>query len=276
MIDSHCHLTCPEFSSDIDAVLARAKEAGVETLVTISDALEDLFLCHELASKHRNIFWTAGVHPHHAKTFDQNSLGVVREAFSDPACRAVGEIGLDYHYMNSPKDTQQRVFESQLVLAKELGVPAVVHCRDAPNQSLRSGSGRAVEDVWTITNHVKPPRIVLHCCTEKWSDVEHFVSVGHFLSFTGIATYPKSEDIRETIRQCPIDQLMIETDAPFLAPVPYRGKRNESAFVVEVAKVVASVKGLSLEEVDRITTKNAVEFFRLRPSDFGEQVGLPS
>lgn len=251
MIDSHCHLTCPEFSKDINAVLGRAKDAGIRTLITISDTLSDIAACRSLSEKHPEVFFTAGEHPHSAKNLGEGSLEIIQKAFDDPKCRAVGEIGLDYYYMNSPKDAQQRVFESQLVLAKELGVPAVVHCRDA------------VEDVWTIVSHVKPPRIVLHCCTEKWDDVERFVKAGHFLSFTGIATYPKSDAIRETIRQCPMDQLMIETDAPFLAPVPHRGKRNEPAFVVEVAKCVASVKGISLEEVDRVTTQNARNFFAL-------------
>lgn len=251
MIDSHCHLTCPDFSTDIDAVINHAVEAGIVKIVTISDSLEDIPACQVLSSRHANVFFTAGLHPHHAKAFDEKSLGIICKAFEDPKCCAVGEIGLDYHYMNSPKDTQQRAFEAQLLLAKELSMPTVVHCREA------------VEDVWTIVNHVKPPRIVLHCCTEEWEDVERFVNTGHFLSFTGIATYPKSDEIRETIQKCPIDQLMIETDAPFLAPAPHRGKRNEPAFVVEVAKLVALVRGMSLEEIDRATTKNTLNFFEI-------------
>ena len=146
---------------------------------------------------------------------------------------------------------RQRAFEAQLLLAKESNLPAVVHCRDA------------VEDVWTIVSHVKPRKLVLHCCTEKWADVERFVAAGYFLSFTGMVTYPKADEIRETVKRCPLSQLMIETDAPYLAPVPYRGKRNEPAFVSEVAKTIAAVKGLTLAEVDATTSKNAEQFFGL-------------
>lgn len=164
---------------------------------------------------------------------------------------AVGEIGLDYHYMLSPEDMQKQAFREQLKITKELGKPAVVHCREA------------IVDIRLIMDEVQPPKIVIHCCTEKWEDVEPLVKVGHFLSFTGIATFPASLEIRRTIRMCPIEQLMIETDSPYLAPVPYRGKRNEPAYVVEVAKCVAVEKGMTLEEVDRITTENTVRFFGL-------------
>lgn len=253
MIDSHCHLVAPDFSSDRDAVIERARAAGVERMITISDAIEDILPSQKLAEKYEYIFYTAGVHPHHASTFDlQKDLATVRAFAAHPKCKAIGEIGLDYHYMNSPKDSQQRTFEAQLKLAKELDLPAVVHCRDA------------VEDVWMIVNHVQPKKLVIHCCTEKWEDVKRFTDAGYFLSFTGIATYPKAGEIRETIRQCPIAQLMIETDSPFLAPVPHRGKRCEPAYVAEVAKVVAEVKGMTIAEVDRITTENAVQFFSLR------------
>ena len=252
MIDSHCHLVAPEFSSDCDAVVTRANAVGVERMITISDALDDIVPSQKLAEKHACIFFTAGVHPHHASAFDVvKDLQIVRAAAAHPKCKAIGEIGLDYHYMNSPKESQQRVFEAQLLLAKEMNLPVVVHCRDA------------VEDVWTIVNHIRPKKLVIHCCTEKWDDVKRFVDVGYLLSFTGIATYPKSDEIRETIRRCPIDQMMVETDSPFLAPVPHRGKRNEPAYVVEVAKIVAETKGLSLADADRITTRNAVEFFGL-------------
>ncbi len=252
MIDSHCHLAAKEFSSDCDEVIARATNAGVTTMITISDAMEDIEPSRLLAEKYEQIFYTAGVHPHHAETFNfERDFPLIRKAASHPKCRAIGEIGLDYHYMNSPKDMQQRVFEAQLKLAKELDLPAVVHCRDA------------VEDVWTIVNHVKPRALVLHCCTEKWDDVKRFTDAGYFLSFTGILTYPKSDDIRETVKQCPIGQLMVETDAPFLAPVPFRGKRCEPMHVMETAKKVAEIKGLSLQELDAKTSANAVEFFSL-------------
>lgn len=252
MIDSHCHLTAPQFDADRDAVIERALIAGVKQMICVADCLADIDPCLALAKRHPQIFATAGMHPHHAKEFDpERDLAIVGKAAGDLRCKAIGEIGLDYHYMNSPKEAQQRAFESQLVLAKELNLPAIVHCREA------------VEDIWTIVNHVRPQKLVLHCCSERWQDVERFVDAGYFLSFTGIVTYPKSDVIRDTVKHCPMDQLMVETDAPFLAPIPHRGKRCEPAFVMEVAKTIAQIKGLSLEEVDRRTTENAMGFFRI-------------
>ncbi len=252
MIDSHCHLADAAFDTDLSDVIARAKIAGVGRLICIADSMTEAVKCQTIANNHAEIFFTVGVHPHVASGFHgESDPSEIRTIAGDPKCVAIGEIGLDYHYMNSPKDTQQRVFEKQLVIAKALDLPAVVHCREA------------AEDIWTIVNHVKPLRLVIHCCTEKWADAARFVDAGYFLSFTGIATYPKSEEIRETIKRCPIERLMIETDSPYLAPVPHRGKRNEPAFVAEVAKCIAEVKGMSITQVDAKTTQNTLEFFGL-------------
>lgn len=252
MIDSHCHLTAPEFAADVADVIARAKAAGVLTFVTISDEMADLPKCRALAETHDDLYFTVGTHPHHAKDFDiARDIPILKKAAEHPKCRGIGEIGLDYHYMNSPKDVQQRVFEAQLQLAKDLDLPAIVHCRDA------------VEDVWTIVSHVKPGKLVIHCCTEQWQDVERFVKAGYLLSFTGIVTYPKAADIRETVKQCPLDRMMVETDAPFLAPVPHRGKRCEPAFVMQTAAAIAELKGMTLGELDAATTQAAISFFGL-------------
>jgi TatD DNase family protein len=252
MIDSHCHFAAPDFDQDLDAVISRATDAGVAKIVTISDEMKDIDPSRSIAEKYEHIFYTIGVHPHHASSFDLiKHIERLRSEAKHPKCRAIGEIGLDYHYMRSPKDTQQRIFEQQLLLAKELGLPAVVHCREA------------VGDLRTIVQHVKPPRIVIHCCTEAWDDVAWFVDQGHFLSFTGIVTYSKSDSIRDTLKRCPSDRFMLETDAPFLAPVPHRGKRCEPMHVMETAKEAARVRGVSLEEIDRTTSANAVEFFGL-------------
>jgi TatD DNase family protein len=177
--------------------------------------------------------------------------GPLLKMFSSQKALAVGEIGLDYHYMKSPKEIQQKAFREQLLIAKELKKPAVVHCREA------------IIDIRSIIADVQPACVVIHCCTEQWEDVESLVQAGHFLSFTGIATFPASGEIRRTIRMCPIEQMMIETDSPYLAPIPHRGKRNEPAYVVEVAKCVAQEKDMTLEDVDRITTKNTERFFGL-------------
>ncbi len=221
-------------------------------MICIGDTIEESEKGVMLAEKYDHIFCTVGLHPHHAKDADDQTEGRLRALVSSSKkVKAIGEIGLDFHYDFSPRDVQKTVFRKQLELATELGLPSVVHCREA------------VEDVWAIVSDVHPGKLVIHCCTEKWEDVKRFVERGYLLSFTGIATYKNAEVIRDCIRACPLDQLMIETDAPFLSPVPHRGKRNEPAYVVEVAKLVAQVKGANLDEVDRITTKNAVEFFGL-------------
>jgi len=252
MIDSHAHLADKQFSKDLDAVLKRAKEAGVARCIAISDDLDEAKKCLQLAEKYEQIFCTVGVHPHVSVQLPAVGLQqVIALAQSSQKVVAIGEIGLDYYYDNSPRDVQKEVFRSQLHIAKEMKMPAVVHCREA------------IADLKQIITEVEPPSLVLHCCTEKWEDVLSLVERGYFLSFTGIATYPKAEDIRNTIRQCPLGQLMIETDAPYLAPIPYRGKRNEPAFVREVATLIAEICGKSPEDIDTITTANTVAFFGL-------------
>ncbi len=265
LIDSHCHLTHPDLITNIENLLLRAKEAGVDRIITISDEIEDSEKCQKLALKYEQIFYTVGMHPHHAIRFNfEKNLPFLRTFFSDPKCKAVGEIGLDYHYMNppspdasglrwtgSPKDVQKEVFRSQLMLAKELNVPAVVHCREA------------IDDIREILEEVDYYNLVLHCCSEKWEDIASLVERGVHLSFTGIALFPKSEIIRETIRQCPLEKMMIETDSPFLAPPPYRGKTNEPAFVRIIAESIASLKGLEFSVFTDTVRGTTERFFHL-------------
>jgi TatD DNase family protein len=252
MIDSHCHLADLKFTDDLLLVLKRAEEAGVRRMICIGDSLSESQQCIHLAEKHPELWATCGVHPHVSKDWKDGDFDRLKSMIqSSSRVVAVGEIGLDYHYEFSPIDTQRAVFASQLTLARQLGLPAVVHCREA------------VEDVWAIVREFEDLKIVLHCCSEPWEAAEQFVATGHFLSFTGIATYKTADVIRDTIKHCPLDRMMIETDAPYLAPVPHRGKRNEPAFVIEVAKLIAEIKGLSLQEIDEATTQNALTFFGL-------------
>jgi TatD DNase family protein len=249
MIDSHCHLADAQFT-DLPDVLKRAAEAGVDRCITIADNLPEALKCVEIAAEYPNVYCTVGVHPHAASTWNSENEQKLRALTASSAkVKAIGEIGLDYHYDHSPRDVQREVFRAQLALAHDVQLPVVVHCREA------------IADVSSIVMELKPKRLVLHCCTEQWSDVAPLVAEGYVLSFTGIITYAKSESIRDTVRRCPLEQLMIETDSPYLAPIPHRGKRNEPAYVAEVAKAVAEIKGISLEEVDRVTTKNTVAFF---------------
>ncbi len=252
VIDSHCHLADAKFPDDVDAVIARAHAAGVSTMITIADDLIESEKCLQLAQNNEQIFCTVGVHPHNATQWNDASDDRLKElAVSSEKVKAIGEIGLDFHYDFSPRDVQKTVFHKQLIIAADVKLPVVVHCREA------------VEDVWSVVDELRPEKLVIHCCTETWPDVRRFTERGYLLSFTGIATYANAAEIRETIRQCPIEQMMIETDAPYLAPVPHRGKRNEPAFVAEVATLIAKEKGMTFEDVDRITTENTVRFFAL-------------
>jgi TatD DNase family protein len=252
VIDSHCHLADKQFHRDLPEVIARAKTVGVDRMMVIADSLTEAENCILIAEKNEGLFATVGVHPHHAKDWNAAALKRMEELIaSSLSVKAVGEIGLDYHYNFSTPDEQGAAFTSQVALAHRLDLPMVVHCREA------------VEDVWAIVREYADLKLVLHCCTEKWEDVERFVDNGWLLSFTGIATYPNAEVVRDTIRHCPLEQMMIETDAPYLAPIPHRGKRNEPAFVTEVAALIAREKGIDLEEIDRVTTANAMAFFGL-------------
>ncbi|HVW66845.1 MAG TPA: TatD family hydrolase [Candidatus Peribacteraceae bacterium] len=250
MIDAHCHLADKQFNNDLDAVLDRALSAGVTKMVTIADSLEEGEQCIEIATKYENVFATVGVHPHNAKHWKKGDGERLRELLqSSKKVKALGEIGLDYHYDHSPRGSQRAVFMEQLSLAKEMGLPAVIHCREA------------IEDLSSIIREIDPLQVVIHCCSEKWSDVEWMTDRGFFLSFTGIITYPKSHDVRETVQRCPLHLLMVETDSPYLAPVPHRGKRNEPAFVAEVVREIAKVKEIAFKEADDATTANALAFF---------------
>ncbi|MDD4287918.1 MAG: TatD family hydrolase [Candidatus Peribacteraceae bacterium] len=252
MIDTHCHLADKQFSSDRDQVIARAREQGVSKMITIADSVSESRACLAIAQKFEEVFCTVGVHPHHAKDWKPADAEALRAMVSSSSkVRAIGEIGLDYHYDFSPREAQRTAFRTQLSLARDLKLPAVVHCRES------------IADMRADLKEMDLSKIVLHCCTEAWEDVKELVHLGLRLSFTGIATYPQAEGIRHVIQECPVSQMMVETDAPYLAPVPHRGKRNEPVFVLEVAKLIAKIKKLPLEEVDRITSYNAVEFFGL-------------
>jgi TatD DNase family protein len=252
MIDSHCHLTDSAFDEDREQVLERAKEAGITHCIVVADSIESAEKGITLTKRFPEMLSASiGIHPHKASEWNEKSDMKLREFASDKSVVAIGEIGLDYHYEFSPRDIQRRAFEEQLHIAKELNLPAILHTREA------------YEGTLAIVKKVRPQKLVWHCCTEKWENVEPFLAMSSMLSFGGIATYPNAADMRETIRRCPMDRMMLETDAPYLAPIPYRGKRNEPAYVMEVAKCIATVKGLSLEEVEQVTTENAVRFFDL-------------
>jgi TatD DNase family protein len=258
VIDSHCHLADETFASDLELVIARAKEAGLERVLVVLEAGNE----REAAQAGRvSALWpetrfTIGVHPHQAHQFAGDpgrAAAVVRDQFTaTPSARAIGEIGLDYHYDFSPRDVQQAVFRAQVRLARELERPVVIHTREADEDTLailREEGGGAL-------------RGVLHCFTGNDALADAGLALGLFVSLAGIVTFPKAAPLRDTARRVPLDRLLVETDSPFLAPVPYRGKRNEPAYVARVVEALADVHGVPPERLADRTTANFHTLFR--------------
>ncbi|HET9834245.1 MAG TPA: TatD family hydrolase [Vicinamibacterales bacterium] len=257
MIDSHCHLADEVFAADLDAVVARARAAGVDRALTILAAGDDKEEAQaaRLLSLWPDVRFAIGVHPHAAKAFaaapDEAAVRVRQQITRTPAARAVGEIGLDYHYDFAPQDVQQHVFRAQVTLACELGLPIVIHTREADDDTVRilkEAGGRA--------------RGVLHCFTGGPTLLRAGLELGFYVSLSGIITFPKSGELRETVKAAPLDRVLIETDSPFLAPVPLRGKRNEPAHVEHVARMLAEMHGMSADDVRRATAANFHALFR--------------
>jgi TatD DNase family protein len=258
MIDSHCHLADETFAGDLDAVVLRAHDAGIERALVILAAGDE----KEAAQARRvEALWpevrvSIGVHPHAAHAFaadPQRAADLVRrQVFDTPAARAIGEIGLDYHYDFSPRDVQQEVFRRQIAVARELQRPVIIHTREADDDTmaiLRDEGGGEV-------------RGVLHCFTGSDALAQAGLDLGFYISLAGIITFPRAADLRETVKRVPIDRLLAETDSPFLAPVPFRGKRNEPAHVAHVIAALALLHGVEAAELARRTTANFHTLFR--------------
>src|SRR3989339_913711 len=247
-IDTHAHLTFPEFKDDLDQVIARAKEAGVEAIINISLGKEALEQSLKIAEKYPNYIFTAfGLHPHEAKDCTDEIFETTKKLAKEKKIVAIGEMGLDYFYKHSPIDQQQEVFRKFLRLAQELTLPAIIHIRDASSDAIKI---LKQENKGGLKG-------VLHCFGGDMELGQVALDLGLLVSFTGTITFPKANQVREAAQQIPLDKIMIETDCPFLAPQTFRGKRNEPAFVVEVAKKIAEIKGISLEAVAAQTTLNA-------------------
>jgi TatD DNase family protein len=261
-VDSHAHLEGHRFDADREQVIARAREAGVETLVAIGNGEGPVnFDCGILlAEKYAFIYATIGIHPHEAKLADQAALDRMEQLAKRPRVIAWGEIGLDYYYDHSPRDVQQDAFIQQMELARRAKLPIVIHCRPSDN------SENAWEDcLHLIREHWAPSGLggILHCFTGNPEQAKWALDMGFLVSFAGNLTFPKAQQIRDAALQVPLDRMLIETDSPFLAPVPHRGKRNEPAFVKEVARQLGELRGLSTAEVGAQTTQNFYRFFSL-------------
>jgi TatD DNase family protein len=259
LVDSHAHIDGTEFDSDREQVIQRARDAGVSAILNIgtgdphSGALERAV---ELAEAHADIYTAIGIHPHDARFYDDAAEQLIIK-LSTQSSRVIawGEIGLDFHYDNSPREVQMRVFQRQLQLAGEARLPVIIHTREAEPET--------VDILKSQIAGGNPPGI-MHCFSGSSWLAQQAIDLGFYLSFSGIVTFKKAEELRTIAKQVPPDRLLIETDCPFLAPVPYRGKRNEPAYVVEVARCLAELHGKTIQEMGQITSQNFARVFNLR------------
>jgi TatD DNase family protein len=250
LVDSHCHLDAQVFDEDRDAAIQRARDAGVETMVAIGsgDGPPDLSAGIRLAEQYDFMYATVGVHPHDASKADESTWQELTSLAAHPKVIAVAEIGLDYHYDFSPRETQRAVFARQLRISLDSNLPIAIHTREAWADTVA-----LLREHWSGSPN---PGGIFHCFSGSPAEAEEALALGFLLSYSGIITFPKAEQLREAVRRTPLDRLLVETDAPYLAPVPWRGKRNEPAYVVETARKVAEVKELSFDEVVEATTSN--------------------
>jgi TatD DNase family protein len=251
LVDSHCHLDFPDFAPDLDGVMARARDAGVGAMVTICTRLSRFDEIRAIAEARENVWCSVGVHPHEAAEEGVSEPSRLLELARHPRVVGFGETGLDYYYEHSPREAQRRSFRAHIAAARATGLPLIVHTRDADDDTV------AV----LAEEHAKGPFTgLIHCFSSSRELAEKALKIGFYISISGIVTFKKAEALRETVRAVPLERLLVETDAPYLAPVPHRGKRNEPAYVARTAACVAEIKGVSPEALARATTDN---FFRL-------------
>jgi len=252
LVDSHCHLDFPDFADEIEAVVARAEAAGVERMVTISTRVAEGARNAAIAERFASVYFTIGTHPHHAAEEPETDAGAIRALAAHPKCVGVGEAGLDYHYNCAPADIAKKVFRAQIALARELALPLVIHAREADDD---------VAAILAEEMALGAFSAVLHCFTSSRALAETGLALGLSISFSGVLTFKNSGELRALARDVPLGRLLIETDAPFLAPVPHRSRRNEPAFVVETARVLAGLKEVDEAALASATRANALRLF---------------
>jgi len=249
LVDSHCHLDVPDFAAERDAVIGRARAAGVETMLTICTRLDQFDGVRKIAEAYDRIWCSVGAHPHeaadHAPLLTDQLLGLTEH----PKVVGIGETGLDFHYDLSARDIQERVFRTHIAASRASGLPLIIHAREADSEI-----GRMIEEE-------RPPPGVLHCFSSGRALAETAIKLGFYVSISGIVTFRNAEELRGIVRGLPLDRLLVETDAPYLAPVPYRGKRNEPAFVAATAAAVAALKGVAPDHLAAVTHDNFVRLF---------------
>ncbi len=255
--DAHCHLDS-ENTDDADALLARARQAGVTPLVAVGvgrrgDALREV---RALSERVPDVYFTAGIHPHDAKDAEDPERALIREALAHPRCVALGEVGLDYHYDNSPREAQRRLFRDMIHLGAEMRKPLMLHVREAHDDALE-----------ILRDELRPenPPGVVHCFTEGSEIAERYLALGFYLSIPGIVTFKTAAQLQEAVRTLPRSRVLVETDSPYLAPVPMRGKKNEPSFVIHVGAKVAELWGVDPGECARVTSENAARVYGITP-----------
>ena len=254
-VDSHAHIDGPEYDDDRDEVITRAHDSGVKTILNVGtgDPHSDAFArAVQLAKEHENIYAALGVHPHDARLYDDAAEAKLNELMAQSSkVIAWGEIGLDYHYDNSPREIQREVFRRQLQAANVRGLPVVIHTREADADTIE------------ILREGHPQAGIMHCFSGSLELARGAMELGFYVSFSGNITFKKAADLRVIAAEIPLERLLVETDCPYLTPVPFRGKRNEPARVVDVARGLAEIRGMSLEEIGQVTTTNFMTLFGL-------------
>lgn len=253
LVDSHCHLDFPDFSAELDDIVERAKAAGIHRIVTISTRVKQFDRVLAIAEKYEEVFCSVGTHPHNADEELDISVDDLCRLSDHPKVVAIGETGLDYHYDNSPRAAQAEALRRHVAAARSTGLPLVIHSRDADEDMAAILSEESEKGSFPA---------VLHCFSSGRRLAEKGVDLGHYVSFSGILTFNRAEELRAIARDLPEDRILVETDAPYLAPTPYRGKRNEPAYVAETARVLAQTRNVSIEQIREQTTDNFFRLFR--------------
>jgi len=253
LVDSHCHLDFPELAAERDAVVARARAAGVGCMVTICTQVNAFAGVLEVAEAYPDVYCTVGLHPHDAANEPETTAERLVALAAHPKVVGIGESGLDYYYQHSPREVQQEKFRAHIAAARQTGLPLVVHTRDADGDMAALLEEEMAQGAFGG---------VLHCFSSSRELAERALALGFYISLSGILTFRKADELRDIARALPLDRLLVETDAPFLAPVPHRGKRNEPAFVARTADALAELRGLEPAEVARATTANFRALFR--------------
>ncbi|MCG6553084.1 MAG: YchF/TatD family DNA exonuclease [Candidatus Magnetominusculus sp. LBB02] len=255
MIDTHCHLEMSPFEGETDSVIDRAHSVGVNTMITIGSSPDSIEKAAALTGRYPSVYAAIGIHPHDASLFTSDIYRQIKDLSSNKKVVAIGETGLDYHYKHSPVDVQKEVFIKQITLSKETNLPVIIHCREAD------------DDVVSIIKSESVSQGVLHCFSGDEKMAEAVIKAGLLISISGVVTFKNAAALRAVVAAIPDDFLLVETDAPYLAPMPHRGKRNEPAYVTHTARAVAQIRGVAYEDIDRITTLNANRLFGLEPSE---------